>query len=35
VNARPSTGVGAMNDAAASLTDDEIKAIAAYLETYK
>jgi cytochrome c553 len=35
VNARPSTGVGAMNDAAASLTDDDIKAIAAYLETYK
>ena len=34
-NARPSTGVGAMNDAAASLTDDDIKAIAAYLETYK
>lgn len=33
--ARPSTGVGAMNDAAASLTDDDIKAIAAYLETYK
>jgi cytochrome c553 len=24
-----------MNDAAASLTDDDIKAIAAYLETYK
>lgn len=34
-HARPSTGVGAMNDAAASLTDDDIKAIAAYLETYK
>ena len=34
-NARPSTGVGAMNDAAASLTDGDIKAIAAYLETYK
>jgi len=33
-HARPSTGVGAMNDAAASLTDDEIKAIAAYLETF-
>ena len=34
-HARPSIGVGAMNDAAASLTDDDIKAIAAYLETYK
>jgi cytochrome c553 len=34
-HARPSQGVGAMNDAAASLTDDEIKAIAAYLEVYK
>jgi cytochrome c553 len=34
-HARPSTGVGAMNDAAASLTDDDIKAISAYLETYQ
>ena len=34
-HARPSTGVGAMNDAAASLTYDDIKAISAYLETYK
>ncbi len=34
-HARPSIGVNAMNDAAASLTDDDIKAIAAYLETYK
>jgi cytochrome c553 len=34
-NARPSSGVGAMNDAANGLTDDDIKAIAAYLETYK
>ena len=34
-HARPSTGVGAMNDAAASLSYDDIKAISAYLETYK
>jgi cytochrome c553 len=34
-NARPSQGVGAMNEAASSLTDDEIKSIAAYLETYQ
>jgi len=30
-NKRPSTGVGAMNDAAASLGDDEIAALAHYL----
>ncbi len=31
--ARPSTGVAAMNEAAAGLTDDDIKALASYLAT--
>jgi cytochrome c553 len=33
--ARPSTGVAAMNEAASGLSDDEIKAIASYLEAFR
>jgi cytochrome c553 len=34
-HARPSTGVGGTNGTAANLTDDDIKAISAYLEACK